>query len=214
MKRHIILYTAASLIFALGCVPNKSTDRDSNKQPNEGLQPPTIEDTLDSTELSTDKAKIPLPKNINKISGSQIRNYSNDIFNMPTLTLKPITKNNGNEQVKAIVVNTDIIKETIPDTIRLRLLNYSEEKIQTGLHHELMYWTRDNWKKIVYPQPIVTPDIGYSLASGQSSDFIIPLFPDQYSFQKGKYRVVKYYFKEKQQAPKKTLHAYAEFEIK
>lgn len=86
----------------------------------------------------------------------------------------------------------------------------------TGLHHELQYWKEGEWEKIKYPQDfiLVYEDIGYRLLPKESTDYIVQLYTDLYSFDKGKYRIQKYYIKDKQ-APKKVTHyIYAEFEIK
>lgn len=218
MKKYSLLYTITFLLCTVSCLSDskKSAGKTRRDEQPQNLQAPVNQKPHDSSIHSKDSTRIPRPKNIRKISETLAKKYGGLIADAPILTKKSIKTSHADTTVKLLAVEQQLIYNSIPDTLRLRLFNYSTDVIMTGLHHELQYWKEGEWEKIKYPQDfvLVYEDIGYRLLPKESTDYIVQLYTDLYSFDKGKYRIQKYYIKDKQ-APKKVTHyIYAEFEIK
>lgn len=131
-------------------------------------------------------------------------------------------KNKGledNEQLtdtitKAVTlsVKPDNLKlAAIPEVLTVTMTNTTNDTITTGQNYHIEHFQNDKWEKISPDQ--VFNDIGYMITFGKSKVFDVRLLKDQISYNKGKYRVVKYYLKSDYQKTKENFNVYSEFNI-
>ncbi|HAE66446.1 MAG TPA: hypothetical protein DCG77_04370 [Sphingobacterium sp.] len=101
----------------------------------------------------------------------------------------------------------------IPDTIKVTIINNTNDTITTGLHYQIENYEKNEWKDIS-PKGIAFNDLGWRLKPTDTESFEKKLYKDQISYKVGKYRIVKYYLNSDYQKTRENNNVYGEFEIK
>lgn len=133
--------------------------------------------------------------------------------------------NNGENTENKIETETETLADTVtlsaepneiklsalPDTLKVIMVNHTQDTVTTGLHYHIEYYEDNKWTKISPDQ--FFNDIGFLLTEGDYKTFDIKLLKEQIDYKTGKYRIAKYYLKSDYQATKQTFQIYADFNI-
>lgn len=104
-----------------------------------------------------------------------------------------------------------LMLDQLPANIQVTMTNNTNDTITTGLHYHIEHFEEKKWTKVSPDQ--LFNDLGYILLPGKSEEFNVKLLQDQIAYNKGKYRIVKYYLKSDYQKTRQDFHVYAEFNI-
>lgn len=99
----------------------------------------------------------------------------------------------------------------LPDMVKVKMENYTNDTITTGLYYHIEYDNEGQWVDILPDQ--FFNDLGYSIRSGDATEFDIRLLSDQVDYKVGRYRIAKYYLKSDFLETRERQYVYVEFII-
>jgi len=109
-------------------------------------------------------------------------------------------------------ISTTVFKiTTIPDTVRVAMINSTADTLTTGLHYEIQRLESNKWVKVLPDQ--MFQDIGFAILPNHSKSFTVKMMKDQAAYKSGDYRIAKYYLNQDFRKTKKHYFVYAEFRI-
>ena len=101
----------------------------------------------------------------------------------------------------------------LKDRASLAMLNNSKEAIMTGEDYYIERLNGGKWEMLEVFRELAFNSIGYGLQAGESKDFEIRFLANKQIYNPDKYRIVKYFVKEADTAPKASYNLYFEFEV-
>lgn len=129
-------------------------------------------------------------------------------------TLANIKNNTPLEDKVSMTISSENFQYSdLGKTAEIMIANNTNEKILTGDHYYIEHFKDGQWQKLSFFEEIAFHDIGYQLAPLESKKFNISFYGDKHTYDKGQYRVVKYYLKEDYQHTKRLNDIYAPFTI-
>lgn len=116
-------------------------------------------------------------------------------------------------QNKVLLISaTDIIDlSSIPDTLSIRLINNTADTLTTGMQYGIEKKENKKWTNVLPEQEF--QDIGFAIFPGDEKDFTIKLVKDKIKYDRGTYRLVKYYLKQDYYKTRQQFPLYVEFRI-
>lgn len=100
---------------------------------------------------------------------------------------------------------------SLPDTLRIVMINNTNDTITTGMHFEIEHLENKRWVKVSPDQAF--QDIGFAIYPNESKSFTTSLLKDQIRYKAGVYRLVKFYLKPDFEKTRNQMFAYGEFRI-
>lgn len=81
--------------------------------------------------------------------------------------------------------------DTIPEKITYRIENYTDDNIEFGAGFEMDFYQDGQWVKMPFTDQLAVIQVLYGLLSGGSDEFNAYLYPNQFHFEPGNYRLRK-----------------------